>query len=72
MNGPYAQLVADLAAYVPPLDRDRFQETLDRIEAALTEICVRPRKRDMRAALEALCRATANVRLAELGLKTRF
>jgi len=38
----------------------------------VTEIQVRPRKSDLRLALEALCRARANTRFAELGLKTRF
>lgn len=72
MNGPYALLVAQVAAYVPPLDRDGLQEALDLTHKRLTEISVRPCKADFRLALEALARATANVRLAELGLKTRF
>jgi len=72
MNGPYALLVAQVAAYVPPLDRDGFLEVLEVLNARVTEIQVRPRKSDLRLALEALCRARANTRFAELGLKTRF
>ena len=72
MSGPYAHLVAEIAAYVPPLDQDGFHEIRQLIDARLAEISVRPRKRDVRVALEALCRAQANVRFAELGSTTRF
>lgn len=72
MNGPYGRLVAEVAAYTPPPDQDGLQEALDLLNRRVTEIAIRPRKADLRAALEALCRARANIRCAELGLKTRF
>lgn len=69
---PYLDLLADVAAYVPPIDRDGFLEILEVLDKRLLEITTRPRKRELREALHALCRANANRRFAELGVATRF
>lgn len=68
----YACLIVELAAYKPPLDREGFAEVLRVLNTRVADISVRPSKCDMLAALEAVCRVQANLRFAELGLKTRF
>lgn len=72
MSGPYLALIDEIAAYVPPQDREGYYEVLAILDRRLLAIAERPKKREPRAALHALMRANVNRWFAEQGLKIRF